>query len=296
MELKRSKIVRVSTEGGSHIHQGVNTKELFYTRDMVSGYKSWERQYLYFTVEDEIKNGDHFIRIVRGDTIFEPNNKEFISKCTNTTDGNVEYSLINGSDIGRSVKSICKKIVTTTDKSLKIDINRGSNTSMPHIASFPQPSKSFIEKYCKVGGIDEVMIEIDEAGHIKVDSRNEITIRPIKTSFTYDDVTHALAYGHGAAKDGLTHSEALVNFKAANNLPTHLVKVSRPDERELTLEEAVQEIANGGYGIMSYAAKKSVEGGYQDQFAISIQDQMDHPVSEEEVRRIFPKNVLKALS
>tara|TARA_R110000851_G_scaffold47990_5_gene116333 strand:+ start:76 stop:537 length:462 start_codon:yes stop_codon:yes gene_type:complete len=56
----------------------------------------------------------------------------------------------------------------------------------------------------------------------------------IKTEFTYDDVTHAIAYGHGAAKEGLSHYQTLINYKNANNIkyikkPIKLVEYSRDD-------------------------------------------------------------------
>lgn len=70
------------------------------------------------------------------------------------------------------------------------------------IINLPQPSKAFIEKYCKLGGIDEVMIEYEERQEFesaddytygcgiepKVNSHNEITIHPIKNSWNREEV------------------------------------------------------------------------------------------------------------
>ena len=71
---------------------------------------------------------------------------------------------------------------------------------------YPQPSKSFIEKYCKLGGIDEVMVELTEWGvgfghdkngielplRLKVNSHNEIAIHTIKDNWSRDEVNHIL--------------------------------------------------------------------------------------------------------
>ena len=86
-----------------------------------------------------------------------------------------------------------KKIITTTDP----------------ILNLPSPSQSFVKKYCEKGGINKAMVEYDlycdtcgnsNEGHNyrhpiisstlkpKVDKNNCITIRPIKTSWTKDEV------------------------------------------------------------------------------------------------------------
>lgn len=43
-------------------------------------------------------------------------------------------------------------------------------------------------------------------------------LEPFKEVFTHDDITHALAYGYDARRSGLSHHEALLNYKEANNL------------------------------------------------------------------------------
>ena len=112
-----------------------------------------------------------------------------------------------------TMKEITYKIIATTDKKLIL----------------PEPSKGFLEAYCKAGGIDEVLVEYEyTGGHeeipvhmwhtLKVDRNNTITIRQEKKEFTHDDITHALAYGYGARREGLSHHQALINYKAANNL------------------------------------------------------------------------------
>ena len=95
----------------------------------------------------------------------------------------------------------CKKIIATTDKRIK---NQMLLDGFDRI--YPQPSKSFIEKYCKLGGIDEVMVELTEWGvgfghdkngielplRLKVNSHNEIAIHTIKDNWSRDEVNHIL--------------------------------------------------------------------------------------------------------
>lgn len=110
-------------------------------------------------------------------------------------------------------KANIKKIIATTDKSLKFwtDDENGK-----HIWSLPQPSQAFIEKYCKVGGIDEVLVEYNKIQKtydelaieglsdnpfeinqnkikLKIDSHNTITIHPIKDSWTRKEL---LSFGN----------------------------------------------------------------------------------------------------
>ncbi len=89
------------------------------------------------------------------------------------------------------------KIIATTDKSLTV-----FNTITDETLYLPQPSQAFIEKYCKVGGIDEVLVEYESRVLMKpadvynetvstipkVDSHNTITIHPIKDSWSREEV------------------------------------------------------------------------------------------------------------
>src|SRR6056297_230629 len=69
----------------------------------------------------------------------------------------------------------CKKIIATTDSSLKI--KSGKDLTKEYITieenlngiSLPQPSQAFIEAYCKAGGIDEVLVEVEPVVFGEVD-------------------------------------------------------------------------------------------------------------------------------
>lgn len=163
----------------------------------VSYPKNSQLQHLYITTEDKIKEGDWFID--NFDKLFQAN-RNYIQ---------------NGYCAGDKHF----KIVATTDKSLGSVTYDGIDKRMIpiHTAHFlPQPSKAFIEKYCKVGGIDEVLIEYYNGCHLceddksqclslqkqnvtleqdcdtfwklKVNSHNEITIHPIKENYTREEI------------------------------------------------------------------------------------------------------------
>ena len=148
----------------------------YFVSNMLMSLGYWQPQHLYITSEDEIKEGEYGY-----DPII---NKVFKIK-----------SLIG-------LPNKVYKIIATTDKSLKYTNHRIS--PVPNFCNLPQPSKGFIEKYCKVGGIDEVMVEYEYAEvsakfknaqikgdwskylpenaefNLKINSHNEITIHPIK--------------------------------------------------------------------------------------------------------------------
>lgn len=132
-----------------------------------------DSQHLYITSYDEIKEGDWYYSNMR--------TKEYgVHFC----DSKRISELCNK-------HSECKKIIATTDLNLKL----------------PEIPKSFIEKYCKVDGIDEVIVEYeyDEIStkfrnaqikggwskylpenaefKLKVNSNNKIIIHPFKDSW-----------------------------------------------------------------------------------------------------------------
>jgi len=118
--------------------------------------------HLYITTDDEIKEGDWFIDL-RDNNLYSED--LYVAKTKS------EIELAN---------RIGKKIIATTDPELNL----------------PQPSKEFIEEYCRAGGIDEVDVEYglfhdgnfkdDDETHAfkairkpRVNSNNEITIHSI---------------------------------------------------------------------------------------------------------------------
>lgn len=166
-------------------------------------------QHLYIVpTNEEIKKNPELFKIKEGDWVFDA----ISNSVKQVANGNPQ-------------KFPCKKIIATTDselseinqcdgcqKGLPIDDGIHRDEQMFGIActknrykQLPQPSKAFIEKYCKVGGIDEVDVEyewwqdVDDTGVgaqaitppeliFKVDSHNKIIIYLIKDSWTREEV------------------------------------------------------------------------------------------------------------
>ena len=85
----------------------------------------------------------------------------------------------------------------------------------------PSPTQAFIEKYCKLGGIDEVDVECEFAAgyqtkenpdlmwRLKVDSHNTITTREIKNSWSREEVEslcRSMAYSASSIVENYGHS------------------------------------------------------------------------------------------
>lgn len=124
-----------------------------------------------------------------------------------------------------------RKIVATTNKRIGIEREKaGDNTWEDR---YPKPSKSFVEKYEALGTIKNVLVDYEyitgeELGSdpayynnpikLKVDKHNEISIHPIKTSWSRKEVSDLLllamatasAYGMDMdeinAKDWIKHN------------------------------------------------------------------------------------------
>ena len=112
----------------------------------------WNKQHIYIISDEEIKEGDWFI-----------NDLNQIKKCiSRDTEGYIDF------EGGFNTKpSSCKKIIATTDTTLKITISPylfpegGACQSKDFL--LPQPSQQFIEKYIeeynKGNVITDVMVE-----------------------------------------------------------------------------------------------------------------------------------------
>lgn len=92
-------------------------------------------QHLYITTSQEIKEGDCYIH----------------------PDATVPQNDFN------HVYVDCRKIIATTDpKLLKPQIKQVNWIGSERIMNLPQIQQSFIEEYCKQGGIDKVLVEYTE--------------------------------------------------------------------------------------------------------------------------------------
>lgn len=146
-------------------------------------------QHLYIASNDEIKEGNYYIA---NNTVFK---------------ADIKFDRGNNPNIHKY-----PKIIATTDKSLTIKCiicNEGCSEHYHKCIKpiyLPQPSQSFIKKYCEQGGIDEVLVEYEEDNNpnlwgqdiciapykLKTDSHNTITIKPVKDSWSRKEVESLL--------------------------------------------------------------------------------------------------------
>ncbi len=179
MKVKRAQVIMLPTNNESLIIKCISnftSNPLEYYRKSTN--KNYNYQHLYIVDDSDIKSGDW--------------------KLINTDTDKLSTVVQHEKGINYYKQS---KIIATTDKSLAF-----IPKEIPSGIAFelPQPSKSFIEKYVKLGGIDEVNVEygIDmvleyssgttPSTFLKINSHNEITIHPIKDSWSKDEVNHVL--------------------------------------------------------------------------------------------------------
>lgn len=196
METKRAKVIMLPTKGP--IYWTADEKLTIDSSDRRIGFIS---NNLYFTADEEIKEGDWFYN----------NRSNRVHQCIKYYNENVIAT--NDEDYDVCNVEFSFKIIATTDKSL---YQYAMHSEGKVKIDLPQPSQAFIEKYCKLGGIDEVDVEytcnkckgtkeidtgmgILECKHcyykhnseypdLKTDSHNTITIHPIKDSWNKEEL------------------------------------------------------------------------------------------------------------
>jgi hypothetical protein len=204
---KRAKVVMLPTEGLSNIAKF--ERRLEYCESLFSP-QVIQTQYLYFTTDDEIKKGDWCYdktsNVIRG-PIIEITETHYTFKGSSTHNLKKHYSKIIATTdpkltIQNSVNS-CDGCIA--DHAIKEGLHIHPDTGSyymgcqkdKYIKQLSKPSQAFIEKYCKLGGIDEVDVEYIFEGSfdtnqgdwkLKIDSHNTITIHSIKDSWNKEEV------------------------------------------------------------------------------------------------------------
>lgn len=151
-------------------------------------------KHLYITSDDEIKDGDWYYDITLEQII--------------RANVNSDHNIYTGS---------CKKIIATTDTSLKIpDFPELENTAYTNL---PQPSdkfiQAFIESYNKGEKIEKVLVEYKDYSPdmapiylIRKNENNNIIIKKVKDSWNREEV-HSLmmqAWIHGEADKSMDYT------------------------------------------------------------------------------------------
>ena len=142
-------------------------------------------QHLYFTTDEEIKEGDWAYNIVQR-TYFMVS-KSFMKLIGNTLPTNKKTIATTNTKLNLGICEDCKQ-----DKDYRHNFIKCT-------CSLPQPSQAFIEAFCNAGGIWKVLVEYtdwcdydddDATGidrpdlRLKVNSNNEIIIHSVKDSWT----------------------------------------------------------------------------------------------------------------
>lgn len=189
--------------------------------------------HLYIVTDDEIKEGDWYIY---KSTFLDGTVKT--QEQFDKAEWNVSQCGENGeagchrAQFGKNAENGicgCYKIIATTDPELIHKPTHwdklGRVIFAEHVVA--EPSKAFIENYCKIGGIDEVDVEYQANEFVKdgisrpvmddgvlkdykgdwkyvpkVDSHNTITIHPIKDSWSRKEV-------EGLCKEAFSHGVRL---------------------------------------------------------------------------------------
>ena len=186
MTVKRCKVVMIPTNEKAQIY--LREKQLIYHNVLQNNYDNG--QHLYFLSDEEIREGDWYMNnnvLFRADDKFDEGNNPNQNKAN-------------------------KKMLATTDSSLIINDwleSKKNNLSGNYEQSnyLPQPSQDFIKAYIEAYNAGkpiewiDVEYELKNATQIgapirkqdaiygvKVNSKNEITIRKIKDSYSREEV------------------------------------------------------------------------------------------------------------
>ena len=159
METKEAKVVLLPTKDYTNINMLIDPKGntgLVYAHDH-SG-STLNCQHLYFVIDEEIKVGDYFI--AHNIDVFQC--KAIIN----------DTPYLHTKVTAPFHRKDCKKVVASTDKTLKIFTNRGRHememfdrSGEPYpknpigwYRTLPNPFENFVKDYCKFNGIDTVKL------------------------------------------------------------------------------------------------------------------------------------------
>lgn len=171
MKYEKCKVVMLPTEKASQFtifksEYGLFRGSSIDIEDFNEGDKSYQPQHLYFLSHEHLPYDDKIFDDGAFFHIDPAGERHIITKDTFKPNPN-----------------FCKRIISSTDGSLGL----------------ARPSNEFLKKYCELGGIDEVLVEYEfysassrnreKVGkRLKVAPDNTITIKPVKDSFSLEEV------------------------------------------------------------------------------------------------------------
>ena len=174
---KETQVVMLPTKKASNIGKYQDTGNLVYNNgtDIPRG----EFQHLYFLSNDELKESDLPCYVLMYDNTVQYINMPSVVEAVNEEKG--------------------KKIIATTNESLRIKEVLDEEDTIYKF--YPRPSNEFVKTFCKLGGIDKVLVEYEHIGSteyedffdIKVAPDNTISIYPFNAdSYTKEQVINIL--------------------------------------------------------------------------------------------------------
>ena len=188
---------------------------LYYQKEALAFREGWYPQHLYFTTDEEIKEGDWYLGYLsRGWQLFQKTSATFKHK-------------------------IARKIIASTDPKLTVKYDNGVRdfgweTKSISYKKLAQPSQAFIKAYCEQGGIDEVDVEYEliweETGwnkqskhKLKVDSHNTITThRIVEKMYSRENLENLMMqsyiYGQSDKTDSFHKRESTIEKLIKENL------------------------------------------------------------------------------
>lgn len=204
-------VVMLSTEYSRiTLYDYDNLKTLSLTQGNHKGNKDILPQRFYFLSDDEIKEGDW---------VMDATNQ--IRKVLNIVDKRLS---LEGIDFLTILPQSCKKIIATTDESLRISYKENNHQPLSsNNYTLPRPSDSFIKKYIEEYNagrqITKVLVEyepyhskiksIDIKYKLKVDSNNTITTTKVKDSYSREEHIEGMWQAYKAANSIFSDDVAL---------------------------------------------------------------------------------------
>ena len=205
---KRCKVVILPTDKAENAILKFGTQlryfDAYLTQEYIKDIGETSHHLYIVPTDEEVKKNPKLFEIKEGDwcLMFWDGIKE--GELGKVMGNPQQYLPENGHTLNRNLR----KIIATTDSVLITPYIQPKDErvlSNEEKKGLPQPSKAFIEEYCRVGGIDEIDVEyglfhdgdfkndgethsFEAISRPKVNSHNEIIIHPIKDSWTKEEI------------------------------------------------------------------------------------------------------------
>jgi hypothetical protein len=142
---KQVDVVMLPTEKASRILLSKRDGEICFSSVETKEDSTFKPQHLYFLSDDEIKEGDWvYHKLLK--SVFKIDLREV------------------DEDYIKEAKNI-KKIIATTDESLRWNNDNDVQIIDNHHCKLPRPSNEFLKKFCELGSVDKVLVEYEKESY-----------------------------------------------------------------------------------------------------------------------------------